>query len=41
MNSKRNTLKAIAACALTNEAELWTQNPADFADIPGLVLHAE
>lgn len=27
---------AIAACALTREARLWTRNPEDFADIPGL-----
>lgn len=30
---------AIAACALTHEARLWTLNPGDFADIPGLVLY--
>ena len=29
---------AIAACALTNGASLWTLNPSDFADIPGLTL---
>jgi predicted nucleic acid-binding protein len=29
---------AIAACALTHEAQLWTSNPADFRDIPGLAL---
>ena len=29
---------AIAACALVREAELWTLNPADFRDIPGLRL---
>jgi predicted nucleic acid-binding protein len=29
---------AIAACAIRREAELWTLNPADFADIPGLRL---
>ena len=29
---------AIAACALTNGASLWTLNPRVFADIPGLVL---
>ena len=29
---------AIAACALTHDAELWTLNPEDFADIPGLRL---
>ena len=27
---------AIAACAITWEAELWTLNLGDFADIPGL-----
>lgn len=30
---------AIAACALTQEASLWTLNPEDFRDIPGLRLH--
>ncbi len=29
---------AIAACAIRNEAALWTLNSADFADIPGLRL---
>jgi len=29
---------AIAACALTQGAALWTLNPADFKDIPGLTL---
>ena len=29
---------AIAACALTQEASLWTLNPRDFRDIPGLEL---
>jgi predicted nucleic acid-binding protein len=29
---------AIAACAIVNEAALWTLNTADFADIPGLRL---
>jgi len=29
---------AIAACAIRQEAELWTLNPSDFADIPGLKL---
>ena len=29
---------AIAACAVTNAAALWTLNPKDFADIPGLTL---
>ncbi len=27
---------AIAACALTQRAKLWTLNPNDFKDIPGL-----
>jgi predicted nucleic acid-binding protein len=30
---------AIAACAIVNEAKLWTLNRADFADIPGLRLY--
>ena len=29
---------AIAACALARKAELWTLNPSDFRDIPGLRL---
>jgi predicted nucleic acid-binding protein len=29
---------AIAACALSDEGALWTLNPADFRDIPGLRL---
>ena len=29
---------AIAACAITQGAALWTLNPADFRDIPGLEL---
>jgi predicted nucleic acid-binding protein len=29
---------AIAACALTHGAALWTLNPADFVDVPDLVL---
>ena len=29
---------AIAAYAIRNQAELWTLNEADFADIPGLRL---
>jgi predicted nucleic acid-binding protein len=29
---------AIAACAIRRSAELWTLNPADFGDIPGLRL---
>ena len=30
---------AIAACALGWSASLWTLNPDDFADVPGLRLH--
>lgn len=30
---------AIAACAIGQGAHLWTLNPADFKDIPGLELH--
>ena len=30
---------AIAATALAEGSRLWTLNPADFADIPGLELH--
>jgi predicted nucleic acid-binding protein len=29
---------AIAACAIGQNAALWTLNPQDFADIPGLEL---
>lgn len=29
---------AIAACAVTRQAELWTLNPDDFRDLPGLRL---
>jgi predicted nucleic acid-binding protein len=29
---------AIAACTIRHEAQLWTLNPRDFADIPGLSL---
>jgi predicted nucleic acid-binding protein len=29
---------AIAACAISRQAELWTLNGADFADIPALRL---
>jgi len=30
---------AIAAYAITLGAELWTQNPSDFIDIPGLRIY--
>ena len=29
---------AIAACALEHDAALWTLNPEDFSDVPGLKL---
>jgi predicted nucleic acid-binding protein len=29
---------AIAACAVVNDASLWTLNPEDFRDVPGLTL---
>ena len=29
---------AIAACALVHDAALWTLNPKDFSDVPGLRL---
>lgn len=29
---------AIAACAITSNAALWTLNPADFRDVPGIRL---
>ena len=29
---------AIAACAIRRQAQLWTLNPRDFSDIPGLSL---
>ena len=29
---------AIAACALVHDASLWTLNPRDFSDVPGLRL---
>ena len=30
---------AIAACALTLDARLWTRNPRDFRDLPDLQLY--
>lgn len=30
---------AIAACAIIHGAKLWTLNPKDFRDIPGLALY--
>jgi predicted nucleic acid-binding protein len=30
---------AIAACAIEHGARLWTLNPADFRDLPGLALY--
>lgn len=30
---------AIAACAIERDAALWTLNPDDFRDIPGLTLY--
>lgn len=35
----RATDLAIAACALVHGAALWTLNPEDFEDVPGLMLH--
>ena len=32
---------AVAACAVLQGAALWTLDPEDFADVPGLVLHRE
>jgi len=29
---------AIAACAIVQDAQLWTLNPADFRDVPNLKL---
>lgn len=29
---------AVAACAIVNDASIWTLNPEDFRDIPGLRL---
>jgi predicted nucleic acid-binding protein len=35
---KRGSDIAIAACAIAQNAALWTLNPRDFRDIPGLEL---
>jgi predicted nucleic acid-binding protein len=32
---------AVAACALVHEASLWTLNPGDFRDVPGLALQRD
>jgi predicted nucleic acid-binding protein len=38
-NARRRTIDlAIAACAITRRAQLWTLNPRDFSDIPDLAL---
>jgi predicted nucleic acid-binding protein len=34
----RETDLAIAACAITHGAALWTLNPSDFDDVPGLKM---
>ena len=34
----RETDLAVAACAILQNAALWTLNPRDFSDIPGLEL---
>jgi len=31
---------AVAACTIAWQGSLWTLNPDDFGDIPGLRLHA-
>ena len=36
---RRHADIAIAACAIENGAALWTLNPKDFEDIPGLTLY--
>ncbi len=37
----RSTDLAVAACALVHGASLWTLNPEDFSDIPGLTLYRD
>ena len=32
---------AIAACAIEHEAAIWTTNPRDFQDIPGVRLYTQ
>ncbi len=36
---RRDADIAIAACAIDNGAAVWTLNPKDFEDIPGLMLY--
>lgn len=36
---RRQADVAVAACAIENGASLWTLNPKDFRDIPGLTLY--
>jgi predicted nucleic acid-binding protein len=36
---RRDVDIAIAACAIEHDAALWTLNPQDFKDIPGLRLY--
>jgi predicted nucleic acid-binding protein len=31
---------AIAVCAIAQGARLWTLNPGDFRDLPGLALYS-
>ena len=35
---KREVDLAVAAVVIARDASLWTRNPKDFADIPGLML---
>ncbi|OFW07635.1 MAG: hypothetical protein A3I61_17770 [Acidobacteria bacterium RIFCSPLOWO2_02_FULL_68_18] len=37
---RRQADLAVAACALEHGASLWTLNPKDFRDIPGLTLYS-
>lgn len=36
---RRHADIAIAACAIENGAAVWTLNPKDFEDVPGLTLY--